>query len=146
VKAVKTQLLRFTPTSREVRRVAGVRIRTVTRRTEQVNELLREEISALIRELHDPRLGGMITVTRVDVSPDLRRADAYVSVMGTEEERSGTMTALQSARPFVRRELGRRVRLRSTPDVRFTPDTSIEDAQHLTDLMRKTAAERGESF
>lgn len=116
----------------------------MTRRTEQVNELLRDELSALIRELHDPRLGGMITITRVDVSPDLRRADAYVSVMGTDDERGGTMTALQSARPFVRRELGRRVRLRSIPDVRFVSDTSIEDAQHLTDLMRQTAAERGE--
>lgn len=119
----------------------------MSRRTEQVNELLREELSELIgRELHDPRLAGIITVTRVDVSPDLRRASAYVSVMGTDEERASTMVALDRARPFLRRELGRRVHLRTIPDVAFVSDRSMEEAQALTDLMRKTAEERGESL
>lgn len=117
----------------------------MSRRTERVNDLLREEISDLVRtELHDPRIAGIVTVTHVDVSPDLRRADAYVSVLGTEEERASTMAALEHARPFLRRELSRRVKLRYTPDVTFVSDTSMERAQELTDLMRKTAAERGE--
>jgi ribosome-binding factor A len=119
----------------------------MTRRTEQVNELLREELSDLIgRELHDPRLGGIITVTRVDVSPDLRRASAYVSVLGSDDERASTMMALEHARPFVRRELGKRVHLRTIPDVQFVSDRSMEEAQVMTDLMRKTAEERGESL
>jgi ribosome-binding factor A len=119
----------------------------MSRRTERVNDLLREEISDLLRtELHDPRIGGLVTVTHVDVSPDLRRADAYVSVLGTDAERISTMAALEHARPFLRRELSHRVRLRYTPDVTFHSDTSMERAQELTELMRKTAEERGESL
>jgi ribosome-binding factor A len=112
-----------------------------------VNELLREEIANLLAsDLRDPRIGGMVSVTHVDVSPDLRKAYAYVSVFGTEEERASTMAALDHARPFLRRELSRRVSLRNTPDVSFIHDTSIERAQELTDLMRKTAEARGESL
>jgi len=119
----------------------------MSRRTERVNDLLREEISDLLRsELHDPRVAGIVTVTHVDVSPDLRRADAYVSVLGSEEERASTMAALVHARPFLRRELSHRLRLRYTPDITFISDTSMERAQELTDLMRKTAAERGEKL
>ena len=117
----------------------------MSRRTEQVNELLRAELSELIaQELHDPRLGGIITVTHVDVSPDLRRASAYVSVFGSDDERVSTMAALERARPFVRRELGKRVHLRTIPDIAFVSDRSMEEAQAMTDLMRKTAEERGE--
>ncbi len=115
-------------------------------RHERLAGQLLVELSELIsQELRDPRV-GFATVTEVKVSPDLRHARVFVSVMGTDDDRTGTMAALDSARPFVRRELGRRVRLRSTPDVRFVSDTSLEDAQHLTDLMRKTAAERGEQL
>jgi ribosome-binding factor A len=119
----------------------------MSRRTERVNDLLREEISDLLRsDLRDPRIGGLVSVTHVDVSPDLRRAYAYVSVLGTDEERAGTMQALARARPFLRRELSHRLRLRYTPDVEFLSDTSMERAQELTDLMRKTAEERGETL
>jgi ribosome-binding factor A len=119
----------------------------MSRRTERVNDLLREEISDLLRsDLRDPRIGGLVSVTHVDVSPDLRRAYAYVSVLGTDEERAGTMQALSHARPFLRRELSHRLRLRYTPDVEFLSDTSMERAQELTDLMRKTAEERGETL
>ncbi len=119
----------------------------MSRRTERVNDLLREEISDLLRsDLRDPRIGGLVTVTHVDVSPDLRRASAFVSVLGTEDERILTLQALNHARPFPRRELSRRVRLRYTPDVQFVSDTSMERAQEMTDLMRKTAEERGEKL
>ena len=116
----------------------------MSRRTEQVNELLRDELSELISGLSDPRLGGMISITHVDVSPDLRHAIAFISVLGTDGDRSGTMLALEHARPYLRRELSKRVSLRYTPDVSFMGDTSMAEAQHLTDLMRKTAEERGE--
>ncbi len=119
----------------------------MSRRTEEVNQLLREELSGLIRsELQDPRLAGMISVTYVDVSPDLRRASAHVSVLGTDAERASTMRALDHARPFLRRELAKRVSLRYTPDLDFVSDTSMAEAQHLTDLMRQTAEERGETL
>jgi ribosome-binding factor A len=119
----------------------------MTRRTDRVNELLREEISGVVRdELRDPRIGGLVSITRVDVSPDLRRANAWVSVLGTEAERAGTMAALESARPFVRKQLSRRLSLRVTPDVQFVRDPSLEEGQAMTDLMRRTAEERGETL
>jgi len=119
----------------------------MSRRTERVNELLREEISDLLRtDLRDPRIGGLVTVTHVDVSPDLRRASAYVSVLGTAEERESTMRALRHARPFLRRELSRRVSLRYTPELEFRSDVSMERAQEMTDLMRETARDRGEAL
>jgi ribosome-binding factor A len=117
----------------------------MSRRTEQINELLREEISLVLREdLRDPRLQGMISITHVDVSPDLRHALAFVSVFGSDDERASTMVALGHARPFLRRELSKRLHLRYTPDVAFIHDTTIERAQELTDLMRQNAEERGE--
>lgn len=119
----------------------------MTQRTERVSALLREEIATLVRdEIRDPRMSGMVSVTHVDVSPDLRNASAFVSVLGSDEDRASTMEALEHARPFVRRELGRRLHLRAIPDVRFVSDTSIEQAQELTDRMRRNAEERGESM
>jgi len=119
----------------------------MSRRTERVSDLLREEISNLLRdELHDPRIGGLVTITDVDVSPDLRRADAFVSVLGTDEERARTMQALEHARPFIRRELSHRLALRYTPDVHFVSDKSLERAQEVTDMLRRTASERGETL
>jgi ribosome-binding factor A len=119
----------------------------MSRRTERVSDLLREEISNLVRtELHDPRMAGLVTITNVDVSPDLRRADVGVSVFGSEEERASTMEALSHARPFIKRELSHRLKLRYTPDVHFVSDTSMERAQEVTDILRRTAAERGETL
>ena len=119
----------------------------MSRRTERVNELLRTEISELLRsDLDDPRIGGIVTVTHVDVSPDLRHALAYVSVLGTDEERKSTLQALDHARPYLRRELSRRLTLRYAPDVSFLSDTSMAEAQVMTDLMRKTAEERGDTL
>jgi ribosome-binding factor A len=119
----------------------------MTKRTDRVNTLLREEIADLLqRELHDPRLAGVVSITRVDVSPDLRHADAYVSVLGSEGDRASTMRALESARGYVRRELRRRLTMKSTPEVRFVEDTSIEEAQRITNILRKTAEDRGEKL
>jgi ribosome-binding factor A len=117
----------------------------MSERTERVNALLREEISNLIRDdIRDPRMGGIVSVTHVDVSPDLRNAMVHISVLGDDAERAGTMQALERAAPFVRRELGKRLHLRTIPAVRFLADTSMADAQALTDRMRQNAEERGE--
>lgn len=119
----------------------------MSHRTERVNERLRRELSDLLRDdIRDPRVSGLVSVTHVDVSPDLRRANAFVSVLGSEDERSATMRALDHARPFLRRELSRRLQLRHTPDVEFISDTSIETAQALTDTMRRNAEARGEEI
>ena len=119
----------------------------MTQRTERLNHLVREELSKLLREeMRDPRVGGLVTVTHVDVSPDLRHAIAFVSVLGTDEERTSTMRALQHARPFLRRELAHRMTSKNTPDLDFRADDSMERAQELTDQMRRNAAERGETL
>ncbi len=119
----------------------------MTWRTEQVNDVIRAELAELLREeVNDPRVKGLVTVTRVDVSPDLRQARAHISVLGTDEDRLSTMRALESARPFLRREVGKRVKLRHTPDLHFVSDTTMEEAQELTDQMRRNAEERGETL
>ena len=119
----------------------------MSRRVDQINDMLRSELAELLlEEINDPRMHGLVTVTRVDVSPDLRNARAYISVLGTGDDRRSTMEALSSARPFLRREIGKRVKLRYIPNIRFVSDTSMEEAQVMTDLMRQTAAERGETL
>jgi ribosome-binding factor A len=117
----------------------------MSERTERVGALLREEISNLIRDdIRDPGMGGIVSVTHVDVAPDLRNASVYISVLGDDGERAGTLQALDRARPFVRRELGRRLHMKTIPAVRFFADTTLAEAQELTDRMRHNAEERGE--
>jgi ribosome-binding factor A len=101
----------------------------MSRRTRQVGDLLREELDDIIRhQVKDPRV-GFFTVTRVDVSPDLRSATAFVSVLGSDEEREDTITALESASGFIRRTLKPRLRMRQIPEIAFADDRSMEYAQ-----------------
>ena len=110
----------------------------MSRRLQRLNVLLREEVSELIqRELRDPRLAEIVTLTRVSTSSDLRTATAYVSVMGDDEEKSGTMLALSHAAPFIRRQLISRLSIRRTPDIEFELDESMEEAAHILDLMKQ---------
>jgi ribosome-binding factor A len=114
----------------------------MTRRTERVNELLREEISELLRrQVKDPRVSGLVTVTAVEVTPDLGRARVYISVLGSEEERSETFRALDSAAPFLRRQLSQRLSLRRTPSLIFQRDDSLERGAHLLALLDEVATE-----
>lgn len=113
----------------------------MTRRTERLNDLIREEISELVRrQAKDPRLDCFLTVTRVDVSPDLRLAKVFISIMGTEEEKREAMNGLDSASGFFHRELMKRLSLRRTPQLSFHRDDSIERAAHVLDLMKEIAA------
>lgn len=113
----------------------------MTRRTERLNDLIREEISELVRrQAKDPRLDCFLTVTRVDVSPDLRLAKVFISIMGTEEEKREAMNGLASASGFFHRELMKRLSLRRTPQLSFHRDDSIERAAHVLDLMKEIAA------
>jgi ribosome-binding factor A len=105
------------------------------KRLERVNQLIKEEISMLLqRELKDPRL-GFVTVTEVDVSPDLRHAKVYVSVLGAEEQWVSSFQALERARGFVWSWLRRHLDLRVTPEIMFRPDRSMEHAAHIQSLL-----------
>ena len=96
------------------------------RRVERVSEFIRREASEIIqRQLKDPRI-GFITITRVEVTPDLRQAKIYVSVYGEGEEKEKSIKGLKSARGFIQGEIGRRTRLRHTPEIFFCLDESLE--------------------
>lgn len=116
----------------------------MTRRTERVNDLLEEEISYLLRrEVRDPRISGLLTVTEVDVSPDLRHAKVFVSVMGSEEERTATFAALEAAAPFLQRELRKRLTIKRTPALVFLRDDSLERGARILTLLREARRAEG---
>ena len=105
------------------------------RRQRQVAELLHQEISLLIqRQVRDPRL-GLVTVTDVDVTPDLRLAHIYVSVMGGDDEVKQALAGLKSATGFFRHELGGALSLRFIPELSFRLDKSLEQGLHIDQLL-----------
>jgi ribosome-binding factor A len=105
------------------------------RRPERLAEEMREEIARMIvTELKDPRL-GFVTVTRVEVAHDLRYARVHVGVLGGEAEREKSLTALRSAAGFIRRELGRRLRIHHAPEVDFRYDKGIDATDRVARLL-----------
>jgi ribosome-binding factor A len=118
------------------------------KRSEKVADLIQREVSQmLVRSIKDPRI-GFVTITRVSVSEDCRFAKIYFSVAGSLKERERSMKGLESAKGYVRRELGRRIRLRYTPEIMFQFDPSIEYAIHMEELIQgihlKREADGGE--
>ena len=112
------------------------------KRSDKVADLVQKEISEmLLRSIKDPRI-GFVTVTRVKVSGDCRSARVYFSIVGSEEERNRSMEGLNSAKGFLRKELGRRVSLRYTPDLIFQFDPSIEYAIHMEEVFQHLREER----
>jgi ribosome-binding factor A len=107
-------------------------------RSGRINEEMRKEISNIIRDdIRDPRLTAMISVTKVDVTKDLRYAKVYVSVFGNEEEKKNSLSALKNSSGFIRRELGYRINLRYTPEVLIELDDTIEHGMHINQLIEK---------
>jgi ribosome-binding factor A len=107
----------------------------VTRRTDRVAEEIREEVARIIaRELKDPRV-GFVTVTRVDVTPDLHVARVHVGVLGDEAQRQKSMGGLKRAGGYVRRALGQRLRLRFTPEVLFLYDEGLDATDRVARLL-----------
>ncbi len=100
----------------------------------RVNGEVMRALSSIIREVKDPRVGIMTSVTDVYVSPDLKTCRVYVSVLGDKEESDRTLEGLNSAKGFIRRELASRVNLRNTPELTFIMDDSI---QYGVDMSRK---------
>lgn len=114
----------------------------MSQRTERVDELLREEIGALLaREVADPRI-GFATITDVETSPDLRHAKVWVSVIGDPAARQETLRALQAAMGFVRHELGRRLRIKRIPDLHVRLDDSAERGTRVLHLLNELEAGR----
>lgn len=113
-------------------------------RLERVSELLREVASEIIRELKDPRL-GFVTITNVIVSHDIRHAKIYVSIMGNPDEKKDSMAVLNNARGFIRRETGKRIRIKHIPELAFINDESIEKGSRVLDIINKVTRpdERG---
>ena len=104
----------------------------MSRRIDRVNELLRSEISNLLaREIKDPRVVGVISITEVVASSDLRSARVYISVMGNDSDRKAAMDGIRSAASFLRRELRDRINLRHAPHMTFVLDDSIEEGDRL---------------
>ncbi|MFQ5925827.1 MAG: 30S ribosome-binding factor RbfA [Terriglobia bacterium] len=107
------------------------------RRPQRVGEQIREEISnLLLRGLKDPRI-GFATVTAVRVSPDLRHACVYISVLGSAEQRQESLRGLEAASSFLRRELSHRLRLHHVPALRFELDTSCERGARIEELLEE---------
>jgi len=110
----------------------------MSRRTERLGELIREEISKLLlHQVKDPRLDCFLTVTRVNVSPDLRHAKVFVSVMGSDKEKKDAIEGLASASGFFYRELKGRLSLRYVPLLSFFEDDSMERGADVLRLMRE---------
>jgi ribosome-binding factor A len=107
------------------------------KRAEKVGDQIRQEISEmLLRGLKDPRI-GFVTITKVAVSDDLRQAKVYYSVFGGDEEKEDSHQGLESATGFIKRELGRRLRLKYMPEITFLFDDSLEYGAHIEELLQK---------
>jgi len=115
-----------------------------SRRVSRVGALIQEEVSQMVlHQIKDDRVGaGMVSITLVDVSGDLQHAKIYVSIYGTDEAREETMAGLKSATGFVRRELGKRLRLRRTPEIIFIEDRGIERGNRILTLLTQLSQER----
>jgi len=112
------------------------------KRSEKVADLIQKEISQmLVKSIKDPRI-GFVTITRVNVSEDCRLAKVYFSVAGTLGERENSVKGLDSAKGYVRKELGRRIRLRYTPEIIFQFDPSIEYSIHMEELIQSIHREK----
>lgn len=106
-------------------------------RAEKAAELIRAEVSEILRaKVSDPRI-GFVSITSVDVSPDLENAAIYVSIFGGEKDKAAAMAGLESATRFIRGELGRRIEFRQVPQIRFARDDSLEKGSKVLGIINK---------
>ena len=101
----------------------------------RINEEIQREMSSLIRTVKDPRVTGMVSVTAVEATNDLRYAKIFISVLDKEQEKE-VMKGLKSASGFLRRELARALQLRYTPELKFVADDSIQQGAHILEILR----------
>ena len=116
----------------------------MTRRTKQVAELIRHELSRIILEdLGDPRI-GFVTLTRVEVTTGLRAARVFVSILGSSSRQRTTLRGLNSARRRIRADLGERLVMRRTPEITFHLDEGVKHSIRISSILSELARERGE--
>ena len=119
----------------------------MSRRVDRINGLIRVEISRLLsREIKDPRLSGLLTITQVSTSSDLRNAKVYLSVLGTDEENTAALRGIQSAATFMRKQLRERLRLKYVPFLTFEIANSMETSDHIFRLMDQARQESDTRF
>jgi ribosome-binding factor A len=107
------------------------------RRTDRINEQLRQEIALLIlEEVRDPRV-GLATITGVETSPELDHARVYITATADEDEKAAMVEGLRSAAPFIRGQLGRRLHMRRIPELHFELDRKLENAMRIESLLRE---------
>lgn len=112
-------------------------------RNERVRKTLMKEISDIIQKhVKDPRIAGVVSITDIDISHDNSYAKVYFSVFASDEAKKQTIQALEDNTSKIRYEIGKRIRLRLTPELKFIPDDSLERGTKVTDLINKIS--RGE--
>lgn len=115
-----------------------------SQRVARVAELLKEEIGKLIHDhIKDPRV-GFVTVTRVDVSPDIKNARVLVSIMGSKKQKNDSMNALEHGKGFIQGELGKNLRIKYIPTLHFELDESVEASLRISKLLEKIKEEEKE--
>src|SRR5690554_3136602 len=106
-------------------------------RIERINEEIKKELSILLKsDIKDPRISGMISITNVKVTNDLRYAKVYVSIYGTDQQREDSIKGLESAGGYLRKEIGKKIRLRYVPELIFVQDNSIEYGMHIESILK----------
>ncbi len=106
-------------------------------RTNRINQEVKRELSDIIRQLKDPRIPVMTSIVSVDITKDLSYAKIYISVLGDDKQKKSAIKGLESAVGYIKREIGRRVKLRYMPEFIFMLDKSIEYGAHISDILNK---------
>ncbi|HEU0013409.1 MAG TPA: 30S ribosome-binding factor RbfA [Longimicrobium sp.] len=107
------------------------------RRTDRINEQLKQEVALLVRdEVRDPRV-GVVTITAVQTSPELDHAKVYFTALGDPAEQEEALVGLRSAAPFIRKALGQRLHMRRIPELHFEQDRVLAEAQRIEELLRQ---------
>jgi ribosome-binding factor A len=115
------------------------------RRIQRINGLIRDELAVLLqREVKDPQISGLISITEVETAPDLSIVHVYVSMLAEEEEARKTIERLRHAARFFRRELAERINLRHTPEIDFRLDMSIARGARVLQVLRELETPKGE--
>lgn len=105
-------------------------------RATRVGEQMKKELGDIIsRKIKDPRV-GFVTITDVEVTGDLQQAKVYISVLGEEKQKHSTLVGLAKAKGFIRSEIGKRIRLRKTPELTFEFDEAIEQGNRIETILR----------
>ncbi len=120
---------------------SGDQVAMASRRQRRVSELIHEELSEVLqKKVSDPRL-KTVTVTAVEISPDLRRAHVYISTLGDQETNQAALTALERAGGYLRREVGSHLSLRYIPTLTFHLDRSLQHSERIMELLRQIEEE-----